>query len=138
VDKHELLRGIEHQLTLLSRAVDQPDSGAIAPGDLVQIAPEADDVYGRYFLHVHTVSFGRARGPVLTTTRGKWLNVLLENCARIGRHPWPQPHFGFEADPIRSAELRQATSDAYEAKYAAIARTRADTIARKEAARKTG
>lgn len=133
MDKHTLLASIQHQITLLARAIQQPDSGAIAPGDLVQIAPEADDVYSRYFLHVAGVSYGRARGPVLTTHRQKWLNVPLEHCARIGRHPWPEPQHGFQADPIRSAEERQANSDAYTAKYAAIARTRAATIASKRA-----
>jgi len=145
MDKHALLASIQHQITLLARAIQQPDSGAIAPGDLVQIAPDADDVYGRYFLHVAGVSYDRARGPLLTTHRGQWLSVSLGNCARIGRHPWPEPQHGFQADPIRSAEQRQANSDAYIAKYAAIARTRADTIASNkaykaacEAASKTG
>ena len=145
MDTHELIRTLEHQLALLAQAVDQPDSGAIAPGDLVQLAPEADQIYGRYFLHVHGVSFGRARGPVLTTTRGRWLNVPLENCARIDRRPWPEPHFGFEAEPIISAQLRQANSDAYDARSREIASTRAATINRKtahaaaqEAARKAG
>jgi len=145
MDKHALLASIQHQITLLARAIQQPDSGAIAPGDLVQIAPDADDVYGRYFLHVAGVSYGRARGSVLTTQRQKWLNVPLENCARLGRQVWPEPQHGFQADPIRSAEQRQANSDAYIAKYAAIARTRAATIANKralaaarETARKTG
>lgn len=143
--KHELIRTIEHQLALLSRALDQPDSGAIAPGDLVQIAPDADPIYGRYCLHVAGVSYGRARGPVLTTHRGKWLNVPLEDCARIGPRIWPEPHFGFEADPIRSAERRQAVSAEYDARYCAIAHKRAATIAAtkalkaaQEAARKTG
>lgn len=145
MDKHELIRTLEHQLTLLSRAIDQPDSGHVAEGDLVQIAPDADPTYGRYFLHVHGVSFGRARGPVLTTYRQKWLNVPLEQCARIGPRIWPEPHFGYEAEPILSAQIRQAGNQAYAARYAAIAATRAATIARKqahkaaqEAARKTG
>jgi len=141
VDKHALLAAITHQLALLAIAVDQPDSGAIAPGDLVQLAPDADQAHGRYFLHVSHVSAGRARGPVLTTHRGKWLNVPLENCARIGRQVWQEPQHGFQPAPISMAiEQRQAISAAYAERSADIARKRAATIARGKAAhnRKAG
>jgi len=132
VDKHALLASIQHQITLLARAIQQPDSSAIAPGDLVQIAPDADPLFSRYFLHVASVNAQRARGPLLTTHREQWLNLPVDNCARIGCQLWA-PERAFHADPIRSPEQRQANSDAYEAKYAAIARTRAATIANKRA-----
>jgi hypothetical protein len=124
VDKHALLASHQPPHTLLSRAIQQPDPDQLAPGDLVQLAPDAHPVYGSYFLQVHSVGDGAIRGSLLTAWRGQCLKVDTGRCARIGPRVWPAPKFGFEAYPAMAAQIRQATVEAHEARSAEIAKNR--------------
>lgn len=96
MDPFSIIAALEHQLSLLSRALRQPaELGTIQPGDLVQLSPEADREYGGYFLYCTNASHGRARGLLLATCRSLWRNVPLGQVARIGAAPWPQASFTF-------------------------------------------
>jgi hypothetical protein len=128
------LAALEHQLSLLARAIRQPPAAAIiAPGDLLQLSPDADATYGSYFLLASNVSHGRARGPLLTYHRASWRNVALDHLTRIGAAAWPTPALGFIADPHGAALEILARSTAYAADVARTTALRAETIRRKKA-----
>jgi hypothetical protein len=134
MDQLTLISAIEHQLSLLARSVRQPaHAGAVQPGDLLQLAPDADAVYGSYFLFASNVSHGRARGPVLTYHRAAWRNVPLDHVSRIGAAAWPTPALGYVADPHGAALELAARSDAYKSEIARRTARRQETIRRMKA-----
>jgi len=132
VDPFSIIATLEHQLTLLSRALRQPaELGSIQLGDLVQLAPEADPEFGGYFLFCTNVSHGRARGPLLATYRSLWRNVPLDQVARIGATPWPQASFRFVTSPETAAAELAARNEAHFAEVARKTALRQETLRRK-------
>lgn len=92
---------LERTLALPAATVEQ-DQRVLDPvvvGDLVQIAPSSDPVFGGLMMRVCQCISNAVRGYLLVPHRGGgrdgWQKFKQSEIARVGRVRWPEAEWGF-------------------------------------------
>jgi len=104
----EHIRTLRAHLAILERTLSSPPPGGepdqrlidpATPGDLVQIAPAADPVFGGLVVRVTQTTTSGVRGYVLVPHRGgsreAWQQFKQAEIERCGRIRWPEAEWGF-------------------------------------------
>ena len=88
------LRALADQLDPLPEA----SAGPLAPGDLVQLRPDANPTWGGMLARVTRRTPYEVRGYLLTPHRGgcreAWLRLRPPLVVRVGREVYEQPEWG--------------------------------------------
>lgn len=106
----EHIRTLRAHLAVLERTLEsrppggEPDLRLVdpaTPGDLVQIAPSADPVFGGLVARVTQTTPSGVRGYLLVPHRGgareAWQTFKQAVIERVGRVKWPEAEWGFRS-----------------------------------------
>lgn len=114
----EHIRTLRAHLALLERTLSSPAPGGevdqrlidpATPGDLVQIAPSADPVFGGPVARVTQTTPSGVRGYLLVPHRGgareAWQSFKQAVIERVGRVKWPEAEWGFRSGNGRRGSM---------------------------------
>lgn len=114
----EHIRTLRSHLALLERTLSfpasegEPDQRLIdpaTPGDLVQIAPATDPVFGGLVARVTQTTPTTVRGYLLVPHRGgnreAWQSFNRSEVDRVGRVRWPEAEWGFRTGKTRRGSM---------------------------------
>ncbi len=111
--KTELFHLIRSHLDILE-ACDRSGPGAIAAGDVVQLKPDADPVFGGMLLRVTRTNAHRIEGYLLTPHRGgcrdAWYRFPPSCVSQIGRLLYPEAAWGFRPAFAERKEVQRELS----------------------------
>jgi hypothetical protein len=114
----EHVRALRAHLELLERTISSPAPGGepdqrlvdpATPGDLVQIAPATDPVYGGLVARVTQETSTGIRAYLLVPHRGgtreTWQSFNRSEVERVGRVKWPEAEWGFRSGNGRRGSM---------------------------------
>lgn len=104
----EHIRTLRSHLAILERTLGMPTAPAeqdlrvvdpVTPGDLAQLAPSSDPVFGGLVMRVCQCASTLVRGYFLVPHRGgareAWQKFKQSELERVGRIRWPEGEWGF-------------------------------------------
>lgn len=104
----EHIRVLRSHLAILERTLAMPAASGeqdlrvvdpVTPGDLAQLAPSSDPVFGGMVMRVCQCASNLVRGYFLVPHRGgareAWQKFKQSELSRVGRVRWPEAEWGF-------------------------------------------